>query len=272
MRAGLTVVGLGLGIAFAAPARAQTPCPPDGWFCDDGQPAPEESPAGDTADPPAPDAEAGEWSTPPAKPQKAPIVVYRPEEELAPSEQGSLIERHQVQPRAWGVNLRLEGMLMAHETRYEDAGMGGLGVSLRYQPLPLVALDLGLDVLGGNDYNGFERTELMWSLSGLFFFNPQMPLKVYALAGVNMSFADVEVIYFDGVHDDQSWNYFGGQLGIGLQAELSPRLALNFDLVGFLRGRTDSLARSEPEFIDSHGRMTNNSGGGLLRGGLTFFW
>jgi hypothetical protein len=168
--------------------------------------------------------------------------------------------------------LRLEGVLLGHRARYGDAGMGGLGASLRYQAMPAVALDLGLDVLGGTDYNGFDRAELLWTLSGLFFFNPRMPVKVYTIAGLNLSAADVEVVYDDGGTDHQGWHYFGGHLGLGLQADLGPRLALNFDLTGFLRGRTDSRAKREPEFIDSHGRMTNTSGGGLLRGGLTFFW
>jgi hypothetical protein len=273
MHAGPIVVGLGLGVALALPAAAQTPCPPDGWFCDDGQAPPDEAPGTEDGSEPPPAGAEGEWGTPPSTGGKPPIVVYTPEDEREGAEQGSLIERRRAHPSSpWGMNVRLEGVLMGHRARHGDAGMGGLGVSLRYQPVQTFAVDLGLDLLGGTDYNGFDRSELMWSLSGLFFFNPRMPVKVYALAGLNMSVADVEVVYDDGVRDHQGWNYFGGQLGLGLQAELSPHLALNFDLIGFLRGRTDSLARREPEFIDSHGRVTNTSGGGLLRGGLTFFW
>jgi hypothetical protein len=262
-------------MAVAAPAVAQAPCPPDGWFCDDGQAEPAEPPPGDdqSGQEEPGGAEGGEWGAPPPRRSKPPIVVYRPDGEREGPEQGSLIERRRAHPSSpWAVNVRLEGVLMGHRARYGDAGMGGLGASLRYHPLPTFALDLGLDLLGGTDYNGFDRAELMWSLSGLFFFNPRMPVKVYALAGLNMSAADVEVLYDDGSRDHQGWNYFGGQMGLGLEAELGPRLALNFDLIGFLRGRTDSRARREPEFIDSHGRVTNTSGGGLLRGGLTFFW
>jgi hypothetical protein len=261
-----------LVLAFANPAAAQTPCPPDGWFCDDGRTPPEEPPtADDPGAPPAPD-DSGEWTTEPPASSKPPIVVHRPGVQQD-TEQPSLLERRRARPSSpWGVNVRLEGVLLGGSSRYGDTGMGGLGASLRYQPLPVVAIDLGLDLLGGTDYNGFDRAELMWSLSGLFFFNPHMPVKVYTIAGLNMSAADVEVLYADGSSDDQGWHYFGGHLGLGLQPELTPRLALNLDLTGFLRGRTDSLARREPEFIDSRGRMTNMSGGALLRAGLTFFW
>jgi hypothetical protein len=272
MRTRLTVVGLALGVFAAVPAAAQTPCPPDGWFCDDEPARSEEAPAPDTSSDwqtPEGDEDTGERRPQPGKP----AIVVAPEDDRLDPEQGSLLERRRARPSSpWGVNVRLEGVMMGHRARYGDAGMGGLGASLRYQPLPAVAVDLGLDVLGGTDYNGFDRTELMWSLSGLFFFNPRMPVKVYTLAGLNMSAADVEVVYVDGVHDDQGWDYFGGHIGLGVQADLAPRLALSFDLTGFLRGRTDSRARREPEFIDSRGRMTNMSGGGLLRGGLTFFW
>jgi hypothetical protein len=272
MRARQTVVGLGLALAFAAPAAAQTPCPPDGWFCDDGQTAPAEGPPPGDPDPAAPEAESGEWTTPPPSPAKPQIVVHQSEGQ-EDAEGASLLERRRARPASpWGVNVRLEGVLLGRNARYGDTGMGGLGASLRYQPLPVVAIDLGLDLIGGTDYNGFDRAELMWSLSGLFFFNPHMPVKVYTIAGLNMSAAAVEVIYADGTSDDQGWHYFGGHLGLGLQADLAPRLALNLDMTGFLRGRTDSLARREPEFIDARGRMSNMSGGALLRAGVTFFW
>lgn len=273
MNAGLAVVGIGLALTFAAPAGAQTPCPPDGWFCDDGQAPPEEAPPPSDTDETAPEPESGEWTTPAPPARRPRIVVHPPSEGRADTEESSLLERRRARPASpWGVNVRLEGVLLGRTSRYGDTGMGGIGASLRYQPLPVVAIDLGLDLIGGTDYNGFDRAELMWSLSGLFFFNPRMPVKVYTIAGLNMSAADVEVIYVDGSSDDQGWHYFGGHLGLGVQAELTPRLALNVDLTGFLRGRTDSLARREPEFIDDRGRMTNMSGGALLRAGLTFFW
>ena len=54
---------------------------------------------------------------------------------------------------------------------------------------------------------------------------------------------------------------------------MSRLVSLNVDLVGFMRGRTDEDARDMPEFTDPEtGRATNASGGGLMRGGITFYW
>jgi hypothetical protein len=43
-------------------------------------------------------------------------------------------------------------------------------------------------------------------------------------------------------------------------------------MLGFLRGRTDSRAERQPEFTDGFGNLTNTSGGGVFRGGLSLFW
>ncbi|MET0412405.1 MAG: hypothetical protein ABW217_13975, partial [Polyangiaceae bacterium] len=158
------MVGLGLALTFAAPAAAQSPCPPDGWFCDDGQAPPAEAPPSDDPDPATPEAASGEWTTPPPGPAKPQIVVHQSEGQ-EDAEAASLLERRRARPASpWGVNVRLEGVLLGRNARYGDTGMGGLGASLRYQPLPVLAIDLGLDLIGGTDYNGFDRAELMWSL------------------------------------------------------------------------------------------------------------
>jgi hypothetical protein len=41
---------------------------------------------------------------------------------------------------------------------------------------------------------------------------------------------------------------------------------------GFVRGRTDSLAQSQPEFTNGNGQTTNTSGGILFTGGLTVYF
>jgi hypothetical protein len=68
-----------------------------------------------------------------------------------------------------------------------------------------------------------------------------------------------------------SYSYFGGQAGIGVELRFSKLIALNVDLRGFVRTRTDALAASKPEFTNSQGQTTNTSAGGLLTGGLTFY-
>jgi opacity protein-like surface antigen len=159
------------------------------------------------------------------------------------------------------------------EDRHEDAGMGGAGISFRYRPVPHFALDIGLDSLGGTDWQGNRRHEGVFSVSGIVFFNPKNPVQFYMLGGLSGSGAQVEVEDEFGGVEEREYSYFGAQLGAGLEFRVSHLVSLNFDLVGFVRGRTDEAARDLPEFTDPEtGRTTNASGGGLVRGGITFYW
>jgi hypothetical protein len=72
---------------------------------------------------------------------------------------------------------------------------------------------------------------------------------------------------------DTQYTYFGGQIGIGLEARVTRSVAFNVDLRGFMRSRTDQLAQQTPEFgPDAQGRTTNTSGGGLFTGGMTLYF
>src|SRR5262245_18296420 len=115
----------------------------------------------------------------------------------------------------------------------------------------------------------------------MVFFNPRSKLQVYTLGGIGFSGARVErpttVTASDGTQlqrtTTENWSYFGGQLGIGLEWRVSRKVALDLDVLGFIRGRTDDQARIEPEFIDPETHQaTNTSGGGLGRLGITFYW
>jgi hypothetical protein len=181
-------------------------------------------------------------------------------------------------PTRWGLNLRVEGMMFGSNSEAaKDSGMGGLGVSLRYRPSPYFAFDLGVDVLSGTDFNGFQRTETPVALSGMLYLNPRSPVQVYFLGGMNFSHAKVSSDFSsqllssnnDGTFGAE-YSYFGGQAGGGLEFRVSRHVALNIDLVGFMRKRTDD--GRVPEFADPDKGTTNSSGGALLRGGLTFWW
>jgi hypothetical protein len=176
----------------------------------------------------------------------------------------------------WGLNLRAEGVIMGSR-HAQDAGMGGVGLSLRYRPVPAFAFDFGVDVLGGRDYNGYDRAEIPLSLSGLIFVNPRSRVQFYFIGGGDWSHAkvspDADTIRLEGYRDpmpSRSYSYLGGHGGIGLEFRLSHRVALNIDTLGFVRTRVDKSG--PPEFIDERGRTTNTSGGGLFRGGITFWW
>ncbi|WP_156040858.1 hypothetical protein [Chondromyces apiculatus] len=306
----------------SVPAFAQDAgCPPGSWFCEevpeealpDGGaaqapeadveeelPAPEERPAGRRRAPRPP--RGTRHGAPP------PVVVYQPPNQGQAPQVVIVTPGGQPPPRVvvrstpavppappppppprrwrseWGLNLRLEGASFGSaEGVAADAAMGGLGLSLRYRPVPAFAIDLGVDVLGGIDYNGFKRTEIPLSLSGMIFLNPRSRVQFYLMGGVNMSYADVEREVILASDDPQvagtlstvneEYEYFGGHGGIGLEFRLSRRVALNIDGLAFIRNRTDERATQYPEFVDPEtGRTTNVSGGGLFRGGISFYW
>lgn len=152
--------------------------------------------------------------------------------------------------------------------------MGGFGFGLRYRPIPHFALDGSLELAYGTDYNGYERTEAALLANAVGFFNPRHRLQLYVLAGLGVSAADVSRPVNPWMrHGDRHYTYFGMQLGGGLEGRISRRTALRFDVVGFVRGRTDDDLRSDPEFVDPETqRVTNTSGGALLRGGAIFYW
>jgi len=164
-----------------------------------------------------------------------------------------------------------------------DAGMGGLGLSLRFRPVPAFGFDLGVDVLGGKDYNGFNRIETPVSLNAMIFVNPKSRVQFYLIGGASLSHAQVRSDYQPtgaqsqllSPTNDGKWgadyNYFGGQGGAGLEFRLGRVVGLSFDVMGFIRKRTDSFPA--PEYVDPNsGKTTNTSGGVLMRGGLNFWW
>jgi opacity protein-like surface antigen len=177
----------------------------------------------------------------------------------------------------WGLNLHLEGALMGGSRKRDpDSGMAGLGFSLRYRPIPHFALDTGLDFIGGVDWQGYDRRETALLVNAMVFFNPKNAVQFYMLGGVGFSGATVRLRDVNGnavSGTERDYSYFGGQLGLGLEFRVTHRVSLNLDVIGFVRGRTDEGARYAPEFTDTEtGRTTNSSGGGLMRGGITFYW
>jgi hypothetical protein len=179
-----------------------------------------------------------------------------------------------------GLDLRVEGLVLGRSSgAARTAGMGGLGLSLRYRPIPHFAFDLGADVLAGHDYNGFQRIEIPVGLNGLIYFNPRSRVQFYLMGGAHISRAEVKSDFparqlslsADGTEYGATYTYFGGQGGGGLEFRLSKRFALHLDVLGFVRKRIDD--GKVPEFIDYEtGRTTNTSGGALIRGGVNFWW
>lgn len=270
-----TVLAFGALSAVPSLAHAQDAnCPPGSWFCADTPPA---------TPPPTPDPKAapaasgsGSASTPAPPP---PVVVYQPPPPVVvvPPREAPTVYHYQPRPatriphREWGLNLHLGGIAMG-SGRSGNAGMGLLGLGLRFRPAPAFALEANIDVAGGTDYNGYRRVETMGTMNALVFLNPKSRAQFYLLGGIGLSSARVSVDDYSLYADyDRKYTYFGGQGGAGIEIRLSRVVALNFDVRGFVRSRIDS--GNVPEFIDPNtGRTTNTSGGALVNGGITFYF
>jgi opacity protein-like surface antigen len=281
----LAVAALVLAPATTQAQDTNPACPPGSWFCEDVPPAttapPPELPPPTPVPPPATAPKttgtpAAPASPPPVviyqqtPPPPPPVVVVRqpPRYVLTPPPPPPPPKR--AYHRMWGFNLHLLGVMMdSHQA--DTAGMGGLGFTFRVRPERHFALDFGLDLVGGRDYLGHRRSEVPFSVSALVYANPKNVVQFYMLGGLGWSSASVDI--YDDRSRIENYSYFGGQLGAGLEVRLTPPVSLNFDLVGFIRGRTDAAARDVPEFTDPEtGQTTNTSGGGMLRGGVTFYW
>jgi hypothetical protein len=267
-------------LAFAGVASAGD-CPPGSppsWFCEDSgvQPpsgakppadAPDHEDADDEDDRPR---DVRPMPEPPPPPPAGPPV-----RQVSPAKSGAKRWREK-----FGVNLRLEGVPipdgLAHAWgTYEDPGMGGLGASFRWRPIPWFALDVGLDALGGVDYSGNDRFESAFSASGMFFLNPQHRVQAYLLAGLHVAHAEVDNedyrpnLEVGGYSDD--YDYVGGQAGVGVEFRVSRRVGIDLDGLVVARTRTD--AGNLPEYLDPRtGETGDSSVGGLLRAGITIWF
>jgi opacity protein-like surface antigen len=298
-----------VALSLPLPALAQqSKCPPGAWFCGEvdvqvpgvgqarPQIPPQAPPAVDDQDAPPPPP-AARRQAPAAQP---PVVVYQPVPAQPPPQiivvtpgygyGGPYAYRPRPAPIAapaqprwqpeFGLNLRVEGAAVGHPNGANySSGLGGVGLSLRYRPVPHFAFDLGADFLAGTDYNGFSRMEVPISLNGIIYVNPRSRVQFYLIGGMSVSRAQVRsdspspiLRPVDGGSSyGADYTYFGGQGGAGLEFRLSRRVALDIDGLGFVRRRIDD--GREPEFVDPDtGRTTNVSGGGLFRGGINFWW
>ena len=261
---------------------------PDGWFCEDGASPQPPRPAPVRPAPPRPLTPPSDAGAPPDAPPGYNPPSYPPPG-AAPDDRIVFTDQEPEEPppprarphhrrfHEWGFNLHLEDAILGNKPeRASNAGMAGLGFGFRYRPLPPLAFEAGVDLLTGTDFNGYSRSEAALLLNTLVFFNPHDVVQAYGLAGLGVSRANVSISPRDGQnfhrHDEQ-YSYFGGQLGFGVEVRVTHRIAISGDIIGFIRGRTDDNADSAPEFEnpDSH-RVTNTSGGGLLRVGGTFYW
>jgi hypothetical protein len=262
--------------AVGGSARADDKCPPGSWFCTDV-----EIKIGPGGEQPTPPPATPTPPPPPVQPTPAPappVVIYTPPPQPTYQPPPAYdrpppppVVRHS--QSEIGLSFRLEGAaISSNDTNTSNnASMGGIGASVRFRPSPRFAVDLGLDVLGGTDANGYKRTETPFSVLGILYLNPRSRAQVYLLGGFGFSSARVEKTSYYGGYTDH-YSYFGGLFGGGIEFRIARKVALNFDVRGFIRSRTDDGASSQPEYTAADGRTTNTSGGALFTGGMTFYF
>jgi len=266
-----------LGVVSAsAHADDSSKCPPGSWFCAEteikiGVPGTPPPPVATTPPPPAaPPPVVIYTPAPPPPVYTAPPPAYYPPPPPPPPP---------ARPKSEiGLSFRLDAAAFGPNDgrRGSDTGAAGIGASLRFRPTPRFALDIGLDALGGTDANGYKRSEVPLSILGLLYLNPRSKAQVYLLGGFGFSTANVQVEESSSngmmMSRREQYSYFGAMFGGGLEFRVAKKVALNFDVRGFVRGRTDDAAASKPEFTAKDGRTTNTSGGALFTGGLTFYF
>ena len=282
-------------LLVAPAAQAQTPqgnCPPGSWFCADAQEKPAAPPPAAVAPPAAPGKlEPLPPAAPPPLPEPAaappvvvvrpasppPVVVYQPPPPVIvrpppppyyyrPTRPRSTLPRNE-----WGVNVHYDGAIQGSGSSSTQPMMG-IGFAMRYKPVPVFGLEAGFDFLGGHDYDDNHRNETAFTVNTLFFVNPRSHVQLYFLAGLGGSWASVDKNSNYGYPYQAHYTYFGGQIGTGLEFRLSRHFALNADIRGFIRDRTDQDAQYRPEFTNSNGQTTNTSGGALVTlGGTVYF-
>jgi opacity protein-like surface antigen len=278
------------GRAQSADDGSSASCPPGSWFCA-APPQQQATTAGQPLQPlPGPDDARTRESSRSGSSAPPPVVVYEPPPPTAiarpeaPPPYEYAHPRHPPisPPHEWGLNLHAEGAMIGSGTQ-GNAGMAGVGAGLRFKPTRSFGLEGDLDFAGGNhDYQGNKRSETAFSLNGLWFLNPRSHAQLYMLAGLGWAGAQIRCDNCSIVGESH-YSYFGGQFGAGLELRLTRVLAFNLDIRGFIRGRTDDLARSQPEYDQPIGcssqpgpnpgcRTTNTSGGGLLTGGMTLYF
>jgi opacity protein-like surface antigen len=284
-----------LAAAQSAPSNGGS-CPPGSWFCTEPpqqratpagqpvqslQPLPDPDSTEEAPEHPAPGAERKHAPPPVVVYQPPPVAVVRPDE---PPRYEYRRPYHPAvsPPHEWGLNLHFEGAMLGSGAQ-GNASLGGVGAGLRFKPTRSFGIEADLDFAGGDhDYQGNKRSETAFMLNALLFLNPRSHAQIYLLAGMGWSGAHVTCDSCSTALD-RHYDYFGGQAGIGLELRLGRVLAFNADIRGFVRGRTDGMAQSQPEFDNPAGcstspsysgacRTTNTSGGGLLTGGMTLYF
>lgn len=274
----LSFAGVSLGLLLAVEGQSfadDANCPPGSWFCGD-QAQPQQAapaPAAEPAPAPAAATPAAAGTPPP------PVIIYQAPPTAEPPPPYVYTPKDPPLKRSVAIGVNLQLPLYVKRNGGDGGAMGGVGGLLRLRPRGGVfALQGELGSYFGSDYNNDRRAEFAMAGNIMLFVMPKKRTSLYFLGGLGFAAAHVNrrsneydyTGYGSSRPPSSDFAYFGAQTGIGLEVGLGQRIALDFELRGFLRQRIDSSP--EPEFISDRGQVTNASAGGLFSMGLTFYF
>ncbi len=260
---------ISLGALLVASTASAQPCPAGSWLCANLQIG------------------GGVAVTPPPPPPPPATVVVEAQPVYVPPPRTYVVTTTPVvtyqrtynvvgfnRDQTVGIGAFASGISLG--SREHGGGLGGAVAAARFRYHPYLATELTLGVYGGSDYNGDARAEVPATLSELVYFNPMHRLQVYGLIGIGGSWATVEYANPSARgRDAGGYAYIGGQLGLGLEWQITRHFALFTDVRAFLRTRIDSETQINPEFSRTNGgrtETTNTSAGVVGNLGAMFYF
>jgi hypothetical protein len=195
-----------------------------------------------------------------------PVIVAQPQPQVV-TVQRSRVVYDLVPAFDMGLHLQIGGLFS------DRIGMGGGGAAFRIRPMEHLAIDIGMGIYGGQDYQGADRWEMPIVADIIVFFNPGDRLQVYALAGGGMSFGQQgSYTRFDrDFIPSRDLAYAGGEAGLGVEWRIGRHFALNLDVRAFLREQVGGGVEFT-EIQDGVTRSTNTSTGVYGNLGMTFYF
>ena len=169
----------------------------------------------------------------------------------------------------WGLNLHLEGATIGHGSG-GDASMGGGGLGLRFKPTRRFGIETDVDFVGGQGLPGRQPQRDGGHLQRSPLSQPAVPRADLPACGLRLVGGARHRARRDRSTTTTATS--AARPASGSSSGLAAVFAINADFRGFVRGRTDQLAQSQPEFRSADGRTTNTSGGALITGALTFYF
>lgn len=173
------------------------------------------------------------------------------------------LEPYYFDRRRYGMKLTVVG------SGWEDSALGGIGVAFRWRPRSRVALDIGLQFVGGRDDYDLDRSELPVFANALFYLNPDSFAQFFVSAGLSVNFVRREGYESTrGRFVDTDSTSLGVSGGAGVEIAFAEMTAFTAELQGLARARLDE----SPSFgVTTEEERDLRTGVLLAIGGILYF-